>query len=53
LRDTIFGPPEELLLDLTGYLIQPPLSPVCPVLLVPGVGLKLTYSIFCSAKLSS
>ena len=52
MRETIFGSPEELLLDLNRDLMQPSLSPLCPVLLVPGMGLKLSYPIFCGAKLS-
>jgi hypothetical protein len=51
LRETIFGPPKELLLDLNRDLMQPSLSALCSVLLVPGVGLKLTYPIFSRAKL--
>jgi hypothetical protein len=52
LRETIFGPPEELLLNLNRDLIQPPFSPLCPVLMVPDMGLKLSYPIFSGAKLS-
>jgi hypothetical protein len=52
LRETIFGPPEKLLLDLNRDLVQPPLSPLCPVLLVPGMSLKLSYPIFSDAELS-
>ena len=52
MRETIFVSPEELLLDLNRDLMQPSLSPLCPVLLVPGMGLKLSYPIFCGAKLS-
>jgi hypothetical protein len=40
LRGTSFGPPEELLLDLNRDLIQPPSSPLCPFLMVPGLGLN-------------
>ncbi len=43
---------QELPLDLSRDLIQPSLGPLCPVLLVPGMGLKLSYPIFSGAKLS-
>jgi hypothetical protein len=52
LRGTIFVSREELLLNLNRDLMQPSLSPLCPVLLLPGMGLKLSYPIFCGAKLS-
>jgi hypothetical protein len=52
LRGTSFGPPKGLLLDLNRDLRQPPFSPHCPVLMVPGMGLKLSYPIFSGAKLS-
>jgi hypothetical protein len=52
LRGTSFGPPKELLLDLNRDLIQPPFSPLCPFLMVAGMGLKFSYPIFSGAKLS-
>lgn len=52
MRETILGSPEELLLDLNRDLMQPSLRPLCPVLLVPGMGFKLSHPIFCGAKLS-
>ena len=52
MRGTSFGPPKELLLDLNRDLIQPPFGPLCPFLMVPGMGLKLSYPIFSGAKLS-
>jgi hypothetical protein len=51
LRGTSFGPPKELLLDLNRDLIQPPFSPLCPVLMVPDMSLKLSYPIFSGALL--
>jgi hypothetical protein len=32
--------------------MQPSLSPLCPLVLVPGMRLKLSYSIFGGAQLS-
>jgi hypothetical protein len=52
LRETILSSPEELLLDLNRDLMQPSLSPLCPVLLMPGVGFRLSYPIFSGAELS-
>jgi hypothetical protein len=52
LRKTTFGPPEELLLDLNRDLMQPSLGPLRPVLIMPGISLKLSYPIFSGAKLS-
>jgi hypothetical protein len=51
LRGTSFGPPKELPLDLNRDLIQPLFSPLRSLLLVPGMGLKLSYPIFSGAKL--
>jgi hypothetical protein len=52
LRETIFGSPEEPPLDLSRDLIQPLFSPLRPLLLVPGMSLKLSYPIFSGPKLS-
>ena len=52
MRGTSFGPPKELLLDLNRDLIEPPFSPLCPVLMVPGMDLKLSHPIFSGAKLN-
>ena len=43
MRGTSFGPTKELLLDLNRDLMQPPLSPLCPILMVPDMGIKLSY----------
>ena len=32
--------------------MQPLFSPLCPLLMVPGMGLKLSYPIFSGAKLN-
>jgi hypothetical protein len=53
LRATIFASPEETLLDVNRNLIHPSLSPFCPFLIMPGMGLKLSYPIFSGTKLSS
>ena len=46
MRETIFGSPQEPPLDLSRDLIQPPFNPLRPLLLVSGMGLKLSYPIF-------
>jgi hypothetical protein len=42
----------QFLLDLYRDLIQPSLRAVCPVLVMPDVGVKLSYPIFGGSKLS-
>ena len=42
LRGTIIGSAKEILLNLYRNLIQPSLGPVCPVLVMPDVGVKLS-----------
>jgi hypothetical protein len=52
LQLTIFRSPEELLLNLQRDSMQPLFGSVCPVLLMPGIGVKLLYPIFGGSKLS-
>jgi hypothetical protein len=52
LRGPTIVPAKEFLLNLYRDLMQPSLSPVCPVLVMPGRCLKLPYSVFGGAKLS-
>jgi hypothetical protein len=52
LRGTTILPAKEFLLNLHRDLIQPPLGPVCPVLMVPDLCLKLSYPAFSGSKSS-
>jgi hypothetical protein len=52
LRGATIVPAKEFLLNLYRDLIQPSLSPVCPVLVMPDRCLKFSYPVFSGAKLS-
>ncbi len=49
---TIFGAPEELLLNLQRDSMQPLFGSVRSLLVVPGMGLKLSYPFFSGPELS-
>jgi hypothetical protein len=51
-RGATIVPAKEFLLNLYRDLIQPSLSPVCPVLVMPDRCLKFSYPVFSGAKLS-
>ncbi len=52
LRGTTIVSAKEILLNLYRDLVQPPLGPVRPVLVMPNVCLELPYPVFGGAKLN-
>jgi hypothetical protein len=52
LRGATMVSAKESLFNLYRDLIQPSLSPVCPVLVMPGRCLRVSYPVFSGAKLS-
>ena len=45
-------PAKEFLLNLYRDLIQPPLGPICPIVVIADFCVKLPYPVFGAAKLS-